>query len=223
MGNTSTAGATEWLDLPEVRWFAVLVAFEALAVVGYFALTDATVYGVRYLLYPFVWINVGVVATVATPTPDADGRTRLLAAGASVLYFLVLAGLSGLLAVELGAHSHAHVHGFQFTMSVPGWGPRIAYAGSVVTATFVPFRVVGYLALSYLVYATLLDAVGRALSGVLGLASCISCTLPVLGSLTAGAVGTMGGLAVVSYSVDVSTAVFVAAVALLALRPGLNS
>jgi hypothetical protein len=222
MGDTSAAAATDWFALPEVRWLVALVAVEFLAVLGYFALSDATVSSVRYVLYPFVWIDVGVVAVVATPVPDAADRTRLVAAAASVLYFLTLAGLSGLLAVELGSHSHAHVHGFQFTMSAPGWGPRVGYAGSLVTATFVPYRVVGYLALSYLVYATLLDAAGRALSGVLGFASCLSCGLPVVGSLAAGAVGTTGGVAVAAYSVDLSTAVFVAAVGLLALRPGLE-
>jgi hypothetical protein len=126
---------------------------------------------------------------------------------------------AGLVGLELGAHSHAHVHGFQFTMTAPGWGPRVAYAGSLVTATFVPFRVIGYLALSYLVYATLLDAVGRALSGVLGFASCLSCSLPVAGSLAAGVVGTAGGVGVAAYSIDISTAVYVAAVGLLILRP----
>lgn len=220
MANPTPTATTDWLRLPEIRWLAALVAFESLALVGYFALSNATVSSVRYLLYPFIWINVGVVAAVATPTPDADGRTRLVAAAMSLVYFLALAGLSGLLALELGAHTHTHVHGFQFTMSVPGWGPRIGYAGSLVTATFVPYRVIGYLALSYLVYATLLDAAGRALSGALGFASCLSCGLPIAGSLAAGAVGTMGGVAVAAYSVDISTAVFVAAVGLLALRPG---
>jgi hypothetical protein len=200
-----------------VRWLSVLVAVEAVALLGYFTLSGAAVTSVRYVLYPFVWINVGVVAVVTTPA--ADRRTRLVAAAAT-LYFLTLSVLSGLLGLELGAHSHDHVHGLAVTMSAPGWGPRIAYAGPLLTATFVSFRVVGYLALSYLVYATLIDAAGSAVSGVSGFASCLSCGLPVVGSLAVGAVGTMGGVAVAAYSVDVSTAVFVAVVALLTLRPG---
>jgi hypothetical protein len=222
MANTSTAAATDWLRLPEVRWLSALVVFEALAVVGYFALSSASVTSVRYVLYPFVWINVGVVAVVATTTPAASRRTKLLAGGVSLAYFLALAGLSGLVGLELGAHTHSHVHGLQFTMSTPGWGPRIGYAGSLLTATFVPFRVVGYLALSYLVYATVLDAAGAALSGVLGFASCLSCGLPIVGSLAAGAIGAMGGAAVAAYSIDISTAVFVVAVGLLTLRPGFD-
>ena len=217
---TPTPTRSSWFRLPAVRWLSVLVTVEAAAILGYFALSGAAVTSVRYVLYPFVWINVGVVAVVATATPEADRRTRLVAAAVAALYFLTLSALSGLVGLELGAHSHSHVHGLAVTMSAPGWGPRVAYAGSLLTATFVPFRVVGYLALSYLVYATLLDAAGRAVSGVLGLASCLSCGLPVVGSLAVGAVGTMGGVAVVAYSVDVSTAVFVAAVALLTLRPG---
>lgn len=222
MTNISTAAAADWLRLPEVRWLSGLVALEALAVVGYFALSPATVTNPRYVLYPFVWINVGVVAAVATTPPEASRRAKLLAGGVSLAYFLVLAGLSGLVGLELGAHTHTHVHGLQLTMAAPGWGPRIAYAGSLVTATFVPYRVVGYLALSYLVYATVLDATGAALSGVLGFASCVSCGLPVVGSLAVGAVGTMGGVAVAAYSVDLSTAVFVLAVGLLTLRPGFD-
>ena len=220
MATPTPTRSSPWHRLPEVRWLSVLVAVEALALVGYFALSGAAVTSVRYVLYPFVWINVGVVAVVATATPAADRRTRLVAAAAATLYFLTLSALSGLVGLELGAHSHSHVHGLAVTMSAPGWGPRVAYAGPLVTATFVPFRVVGYLALSYLVYATLLDAAGRAVSGVLGLASCLSCGLPVVGSLAVGVVGTVGGVAVAAYSVDVSTAVFVAAVALLTLRPG---
>jgi hypothetical protein len=220
MATPTPTRSSPWHRLPEVRWLSVLVAVEALALVGYFALSGAAVTSVRYVLYPFVWINVGVVAVVATATPAADRRTRFLAAAVAALYFLTLSALSGLVGLELGAHSHSHVHGLAVTMSAPGWGPRVAYAGSLLTATFVPFRVVGYLALSYLVYATLLDAAGRAVSGVLGLASCLSCGLPVVGSLAVGVVGTVGGVAVAAYSVDVSTAVFVAAVALLTLRPG---
>lgn len=221
---TPTVAGRALLGRPAVRWLLVLAWFEALAVVGYLALTGATVQSVRYVLYPFVWINVGALAVLRVSPPSAGRRTRLAAGGVAALYFLALAALSGLVGLELGAHTHAHVHGLQVTMAAPGWGPRVGYAGSLVTLNFVPYRVVGYLAVTYLVYAALLDAAEAAVTGLLGVGSCIGCAF----SLAAGAAGVAGGtggvaaaLAVVS--VDLSTAAYVAAVALLVVRPGFDA
>jgi hypothetical protein len=226
----------DWLQRPELWWFTFLVAVETVGVGGYLLLTTTDVQSLRYLLYPFVWINVGVVAVVhVTPRPRSR-RAQVAAATIAAGYFLVLAGLAGLVSVDFAAlagagghghsHAHAHVHGLQVTITTPGWGPRVGYAGDVVTLNFVPFRVIGYLALSYLVYAALSDLAGAAVSGVLGLGSCLSCTLPIAGSLAAGVVGGTGAVAAFSafsaLSVDLSTAVFVVSVLLLTLRPGVG-
>jgi hypothetical protein len=229
---TRAVDGGEWLRQPELWWLALLVAVEAVGLAGYFVLTGTTVQAVRYVLYPFVWINVGVLAVVHV-TPRATGRrTRLAAAVVAAGYFLVLGLLSGLVSVDTAAllgtyghgHTHAHVHGFQLTMTTPGWGPRVGYAGSVLTVNVVPFRVIGYLALAYLVYDALLDVAGAALSGLLGLGTCLSCTLPIAGSFAAGLAGGTGvATALSTLSVDVSTAVFVASVALLTLRPGFDT
>lgn len=225
MSTWSPASAdSDWCRLPEVRWLLALVGLELFALVSYFGLSSATITDPRYVVYPFVWINVGVLAVLRTTPSKSNRRTRLVAVGISALYFLVLASLAGLIGFELGAHSHTHVQGFQFAMSAPGWGPRLGYAGSLVTLSFVPYRVIGYLALSYLVYATLLDAARAAVPGVIGVASCISCGLPIAGSLAAGAVGGMGSVVTAtSLSVDISTAVFLGAVAVLVFRPGFES
>jgi hypothetical protein len=223
---TRTVPGPDWLRRPELWWLVVLTAVEAVGVVGYFALTSADVQAVRYVVYPFVWINVGVLAVVSVTPRTPDRRTRLVAGAAAGVYFVVLGLLAGLISVDLGAllgaghgHSHAHVHGWQVAMTTPGWGPRVGYAGSVLTLNFVPFRVIGYLALSYLVYAALVDLAGTAVSGLLGLGSCLSC-LPVVGSLAAGLAGGTGvATALSTLSVDVSTAVFVGSVLLLTLRP----
>ena len=224
MATPTPTRSSPWHRLPEVRWLSVLVAVEALALVGYFALSGAAVTSVRYVLYPFVWINVGVVAVVATATPAADRRTRFLAAAVAALYFLTLSALSGLVGLELGAHSHSHVHGLAVTMSAPGWGPRVAYAGPLVTATFVPFRVVGYLALSYLVYAMIVEAAGF-VPAILGLFSCVSCVWAAVVVPLTGAIGGSTALAGVVYAggYDLSTAVFVLAVLLLAWRPSFST
>lgn len=222
---TPTIAGRALLGRPEVRWLLVLAWFEAIAVVGYLALTGATVQSVRYVLYPFVWINVGALAVLRISPPPAGRRTRLAAGGVAALYFLALAALSGLVGLELGAHTHTHVHGLQVTMAAPGWGPRVGYAGSLVTLNFVPYRVVGYLAVAYLVYAALLDAARAAVTGLLGVGSCIGCAFSLAVPLAAGAAGGAGGAAaaLATFSVDLSTLAYVAAVALLVVRPGFEA
>ncbi|MCO8268907.1 hypothetical protein NKF06_20615, partial [Haloferax sp. AB510] len=154
----------------------------------------------------------------------------LVAGAVAAAYFFVLASLAGLVSVDLaallgGTHGHTTAHhqtGWQFSLAAPGWGPRVGYAGEVVSATFVPYRVAGYLALAYLVYAAVLDAAKSALSGALGLVSCVGCTFPLVSGLAAGAAGGTGVVsALQALSVDISTLVFVAAVALLAFGPSL--
>jgi hypothetical protein len=211
-------GSEEW-------WLASLLAAELLALVAYFGLTDAGITGPRYVLYPLVWITVGVWAVLRTTPPAASERARWVAGGVAAGYVLVLAFLTGLLAVYLssgagGSHGHSHVHGLQMTMTSPGWGPRVSYVSHAFHVYFVPFRVIGYLALGYLVYATLLDATSVALSGVVGVATCLSCAFPLVASVLGGLGGAavMGGLA--PYSLDLSTAAFCLAVGLLTWRPG---
>jgi len=206
-------------------WLGPVVLAEALLLVGYFGLTDAQPTALRYVLYPFVWINVGLVAVAGTRPRAAPRRVRLLAGGVAVGYFLVLAWLSGLLAVETGAaaHTHASLGGWQVVVSAPGWGPRVGYVWSFGHVYFVPYRVVGYVALAYLVFARTLDASAAALSGVVGLAACLSCAFPVVVSLAAGALGpTAATLATSSLTFDLSTLAFVLAAALLYWSPRLS-
>jgi uncharacterized membrane protein len=199
------------------RLIAVVLLVEAAAVGTYLAVADPEVRAVRYLLYPFVWMNVGLAATARVRLPPADRRLRIAAAVLAAAYFLALASLSGLVGLELG-HSHAHVTGLQITLAAPGWGPRVAYGGSLLTVNVVPYRLVGYLSLAVLVYAALLDAGRRALSGLVGIASCVGCSLPLVESVAVGVVGGTTALATVEpFSVDLSTLGFVLAVGLLSV------
>ncbi|ELZ74458.1 hypothetical protein G3A49_11295 [Haloferax volcanii] len=226
---TSYAGRLDPRHAPRLWWLAALCWVEALAVGAYLSAAPERVESLRYLFYPFVWITVGAAAVLWTEPPRASARARVVAGAVAAAYFLVLAALAGLVSVDLaalfGSHGHAAAHyptGWQFSLAAPGWGPRVGYAGEVVSATFVPYRVAGYLALAYLVYAAALDAARRALSGALGLVSCVGCTVPLVGGLTAGAAGGTGVVSALrALSVDISTLVFVAAVALLALGPSL--
>ena len=221
-----SVGAIRGLDrrlrLPDPRVWVGLLAVEALWLASHYALTPATVTDLRYVLYPFVWINAGLYAVWRVrPAPASDGLRRL-ADFAGVGYFLALSWLSGLLAVYGPDHAHAHLHGWQLTLAAPGWGPRIAYVGSWFHVYVVPYRVVGYLALAYLLAVAIRDLSARVLTGAVGVATCIGCSFPLLLSL-AGGVGLGGGagLATVSaLSLDLSTAAFLLAVVVLVRRPG---
>lgn len=208
--------------LPDRRVWAGLLAAEVLWVVGYFALTPSIVTDLRYVVYPFVWINAGLYAVWRVrPEPAGDG-VRRLADFVGVGYFIALAWLSGLLTVYGSDHAHDHIHGWQLTAATPGWGPRVAYVGDWFHVYFVPYRVVGYLALAYLLAAAVRELSARTLTGGLGIATCLGCSFPLLVSLS-GAVGLGGGagLATVSaLSLDLSTAAFLLAVGVLAWRPG---
>lgn len=202
----------------------VAIGAELALLVGYVGLTGAAATDVRYLLYPFVWINLALWAVLVTEPPDASPRLRRVVLVGAAGYLLVLAYAGGVLELSHLGHSHRHgtPSGFVvFTSLPPGWGPTLVYDHAAFTVTLVPYQFVGYLALTYLVYVAVLDTATAALSGAIGLLSCVSCSWPVFASLLAGVVG---GSAIAStmysFSVDLSTAAFVVAVGLLLWRPG---
>jgi hypothetical protein len=207
-----------------VSILVAVIGAELALLVGYVGLTGATPTAVRYLLYPFVWLNVSLWAVLATAPPDASPRLRRVVLVGAAGYLSVLAYAGGVL--ELSHLGHSHSHGppsglVVFTSLPPGWGPTLVYDHAAFTLTLVPYQFVGYLALTYLVYVAMLDTATAALSGAVGLLSCASCSWPVFASLLAGAVGG-SAIAATTYSlsVDLSTAAFVAAVGLLLWRPG---
>ncbi|MFC7080732.1 DUF7546 family protein [Halorussus caseinilyticus] len=84
-----------------------------------------------------------------------------------------------------------------------------------------PYKLVGYVALAYLVYDTVLDTAGSAVSGVLGLVSCVSCTWPVIATLAAGVTGSGTAVAAAAseWSYTLGTVAFLLTVGLLRWRP----
>jgi hypothetical protein len=179
-------------------WVA-LVVVEFLLVLAYFVTASVRVLEPRYVLYPFVTF-------------------------VAVSYFLVLGWLTGLLSVtpEVAGVASGGVT-VLVNEAPPGWGPRVTLATDVVQLVVVPYRIVGYAGLAVLVYDGVLDAAASTVSGVAGLFSCVGCAFPLVGSTLA----TLGGssalvLAVRTYSVDLSTLVFVLAVGLLVWRPSLE-
>lgn len=209
----------------ELPLLAALLTFEALAIAGYYLLVPGEVGSVRYVVYPFVWINVGLLAVAYVDPPT--GGPRRLAAAISGGYFLLLAYLTGLIGIYLGGHgdhAHSHIDGWTVSMTAPGWGPRIAYMNpDVFHIAFIPYRVIGFLALSYLLYVAIREMTASATSGIVGLASCLGCSFPLVTAAAAAAGGAGFASLVSTYSVDLSTLLFVSAVGLLVWRPGSTS
>jgi len=201
----------------------VVVLAELALLAGYLGFTGAEPTSVRYLLYPFVWVNLAAWAVFTVDPPDASRRVRVAVLTVTAGYLLVLAYVGGVLDVTHLGHSHSHgtARGLElFTSLPPGWGPTVVYDHAAFTLTLVPYQVVGYLALTYLVYVALLDFAAAALSGALGLLACASCSWPVFASLLAVVLGGAVPTAVYSFAVDLATAAFVAAVVLLVWRTG---
>ncbi|MDY6817979.1 MAG: hypothetical protein SVG88_04890 [Halobacteriales archaeon] len=206
-----------------ILWWALALNIELLAVLGYLFIADVTITQPRFLVYPFIWINVGIWAIVrATPAPTAPKYRYigLLLAGG---YFLVLSWAGGLLAPGHLFHGHSHGTGLRIVTTTlpPGWGPAVLYNGPLVQINAIPFKLIGYLSLAYLIYALLLDTAGSVVTGIVGLFSCVSCTWPVLGTVLAGAFGGTSAIAAVAMEqpYGLSTLVFLSAVGLLYWRP----
>lgn len=222
----NSTGSPEWFDRirPETEtivWAAIVLNVEALALVLYAIMSDGRLVSlgaIRYWVYPLVWINVGIWAIVRTrPTPTST-RHRRIGLVLAVGYFAVLAYVGGL----VGGPTPGPATGFSLHMELPpGWGPAVFYSSSLFTVTILPFKAIGYLALAYLVYATVLDAAGSAVTGILGLLSCVSCSWPVLATIITGVFGSGTAIAgaVYSQSYGLSTVVFVVTVGLLYWRP----
>lgn len=202
---------------------AALVNIEFLLVVTYLLLAPVTVTGIAVYVYPFVWINVALWALWRVDVPSAPSKRQYAAGLVALGYFLVLGYLGGL--YGLGAGAMATGFRFEFVSLPPGWGPALLYSGEWIRLALLPFKVIGYLTLAYLVYVTVLDTATSAAAGVLGLFSCISCVLPVIAAVISGFVGAGGALLAIAsaQSYSLSTAVFVVTVLLLVWRPSAGS
>ena len=213
--------------------YAAALNTEVLVVLLYLLMTGSTLG--MFGIYGMIWVTVGLWAIYRTNPSPTEPRQRRIAAGIAGAYFLVLALIQGLiapgptLAARLGLDAAAAVDaslyatGFGTTIQgPPGLVPAIHYTGAYVDVTLLPAYAIGYGALAYLVYATIIDAARASVSGLLGLVSCVSCTWPVIASLIAGVTGgsasALTGVAS-ALGFGASTAVFVLTVALLRWRP----
>jgi len=215
----STALAGAWRRVrprPETAAvFVGLCVLEGAALAAYLATTPADVTAPRYLLYPFAWVNVAVLAVWRTEVTPGGRRRRLLAAAAGVAYFLVLAWVGGVV-----APSHSAGGVTVYWQLPPGWGPLVVADLGPLRVAPTPYLVGGYVALAYLVAATVVDAAASPAGALAGAFSCVSCALPVVAAVASSVTG--GAVAVgaaSAWSYDLSTAAFLLAVGLLVWRP----
>lgn len=200
-----------------IRWGGLLILAELSVLLAYYSVANAELTAVRFVLYPLVWINVAAWAVARTDLPESTPRRRRLGAAVAVGYFVALGYFGGL----WGVGTPPIAPYLRVAWLPPGWGPAVLFADRGVTLALMPYKIAGYAALAYLVYAVVLEAAGSALRGVVGLFSCVSCAWPILATVLSGAFG--AGSAVASVATNqpygVSTLVFVSAVALLVWRP----
>jgi hypothetical protein len=194
----------------------LLLALEALFALVYVTITRVGITRPgMVVLVPFVWINLSVWVFLRVRPAATDVR-RWPAALVGVGYFLLLAVLGGLLVAGDGGTTGLRLHLTGF----PGWAPLAIADAGVVSLVVVPFKLIGYLALTWLVYVTVADASGALLGGAVGLFACVSCTFPLVAGLLSGLSGsTAAAAAVYSNSYLLSTVVFAVTVGLLAWRP----
>jgi hypothetical protein len=208
-----------YADRETLVYGAALLNAELLLVLAYLALVGPQVTRPLFYVYPFVWINASVYALWRVDLPSAPLRRKAVASAVALAYLGVLAYVGGLFG--FGAGGAATGLRLEATALPPGWSPALIYAGTSLQFALLPFKVIGYLGLAYLLYATLLDAAAGLVGGALGLFSCVSCTLPVIAGVLSGFVGGAGAVAAAAYgqSYALSTVVFVVTVALLLWRP----
>ena len=207
---------TDWRErVPEGRslaLWAIVLNTELLLVMLYLLLVQGAATNLFLLAFPLVWLNVAGLVLLYVRPAQTSARRRAVAGAVALGYGLLLAYVGGLFGLG-GVGTGLRV----VLAAPPGFAPTIIYSGSPLAVVLEPWKVAGYLALSYLVYVTVVDASGGLAGGVLGLFSCVSCVLPIVASAVGGAIGAGGALyqAAMGQSYGLSTVVFLVSVALL--------
>jgi len=207
---------TDWRGLVpagrSLALWAVVLNTELLLVMLYLLLVQGAATEPFLLAFPFVWLNVAAWVLLRVRPAPAGDRRRYAAATVAVGYGLLLGYVGGVFGLG-GSGAGLRV----VLAAPPGFAPSVVYSGTNLGVVVTPWKVAGYLALSYLVYVTVVDASGGVAGGVLGLFSCVSCVLPILASVVGGAIGAGGALyqVALAQSYGLSTVVFLVSVGLL--------
>ncbi|GGK81427.1 MULTISPECIES: DUF7546 family protein [Haloarcula] len=211
----STTTATLRDAVPDTRslvtWAAVLNA-EFILVLGYVLNTAQPATDPFLLVFPFIWLNIAGLVFLRV-RPELTDRRRTVGSAVIALGYLLVLGYVGGVYGTGGQGTGIRL----VTQAPPGFSPTIVFSGATLSVVLIPWKVAGYLALSYLVFVTAVDASGGAVGGIVGLFSCVSCVLPIIASILGGFVGVGATLsqAALSQSYGLSTVVFVTSVGLL--------
>lgn len=213
------AEALQRVSVSQVLLGALVVLTEGLLLLTYATQPNTRVTNPWPMVYPLVWIDVSVLVLArlwTEPSVNAGTRRRWLAGLLSIGYLLVLGhfgGLYGWFGVGRGLTLD-----FQLP---PGASPALLYDGSPLVLVLQPYKVLGYVTLTALVYRTILNAAGSAVSGVIGLFSCVSCSFPIIALVATTLFGGASAVAAVALTHDylLSTAIFLTSVGLLYWQP----
>ncbi len=186
----------------------IVVSVLAAATASYLSVQQPTLTDGRVLVYPVVWSTVSIVAAVWVSRTVRVRPRRWLGAAVGVGYTVALLWLSGTLGTSGGMPTS------QLILSMPGWGPIWLYDNGFVSFSVVPFKLVAYLSLGYIV-AVLISAAGSARTAALGMASCVSCAAPLLLAVAGLFGGTQATTMVASAGYDLATVVLLATFGLL--------
>lgn len=206
--------------------FNILLAVQLFAAVLYGLYFESPPTSLHLFLIPFVWTTVSILAVYFTDPVSRGWKHRLFASGIAGGYFLLFLALSGSIGLTPSLFdpvTNALGIGFGFDRTL-GWGPILFYAGEWVGVRIIPFQLVGYLALSYLVYAAVLDVTKSASAGLLGFALCPGCAAAFFAPAFAGVAGLSSAFALfIRYSYEIATVLFVVAVAVLYWQPSVRT
>ncbi len=186
----------------------LVVTVLAAATASYLSVQQPTLTDSRVLVYPVVWSTAAIVAAVWVSRTVQVRPRRWLGAAVGVGYTVGLLWLSGTLGASAGMPTS------QLELAPPGWGPIWLYDNGLVSLSIVPFKLVAYLSLGYIV-AVLVAAAGSARTAALGMASCVSCAAPLLLAVAGLFGGTQATTMVASAGYDLATVVLLVTFGLL--------
>ncbi|MFO7834199.1 MAG: hypothetical protein R6V31_09140 [Halohasta sp.] len=188
---------------------AIAVGLYATATSAYLAAAAPRVTDLRVFVYPPVWLAASVAAAVWVDRTVRHRPRPWLGRAVGVAYVLGLGWLGGLVGPSAGTET------LRLVATLPGWGPIGLYDNGLVHLSVVPFKLVAYLALGHIVAVLVAASGGSARVAVLGMATCVSCTAPLLLAVGGLLGGTQVTAAVASLGYDIATVVLVATFGLL--------
>lgn len=196
-------------------FWTTLMFIQAALVLLYLQLTGTRILSLRYaVFYPFLWINVSIWV-LWRARPQLVSRTRaIIAIAVGLGYFMVLVLIPELIGSSAGGDGTL---GLDIHWLLPGWGPLFIADLGPFRPTLPAYQATGYLALSYLVAINVLRFNRGSLAGVLGVITCVGCVAPVLVTILGafGGIGATLASVTTTWFLDIGTAVFLIAVALL--------